>query len=44
MLGITAAPATGKLVQEMICGQTPHIDPSPFRVNRHNNRCSGLWG
>ena len=35
MLGITAAPATGKLVQEMICGQTPHIDPSPFRVGRH---------
>ncbi len=34
MLGVTAAPATGKLVQEMICGQTPHIDPAPFRVSR----------
>jgi len=34
MLGVTAAPATGKLVQEMICGQTPHIDPAPFRVGR----------
>jgi len=35
MLGITAAPATGKLVQELICGQAPHIDPLPFRVGRH---------
>jgi D-amino-acid dehydrogenase len=34
MLGVTAAPATGKLVQEMICGQPPHIDPAPFRVGR----------
>jgi len=34
MLGVTAAPATGKLVQEMICGEAPHIDPSPFRVWR----------
>jgi D-amino-acid dehydrogenase len=32
MLGVTTAPATGKLVQEMICGQAPHIDPAPFRV------------
>jgi D-amino-acid dehydrogenase len=32
MLGVTAAPATGKLVQEMICGEAPHIDPRPFRV------------
>jgi D-amino-acid dehydrogenase len=34
MLGVTAAPATGKLVQEMICGETPHIDPAPFRVRQ----------
>jgi D-amino-acid dehydrogenase len=34
MLGVTAAPATGKLVQEMVCGQAPHIDPAPFRVGR----------
>jgi D-amino-acid dehydrogenase len=32
MLGVTTAPATGKLVQELICGQAPHIDPAPFRV------------
>lgn len=34
MLGVTTAPATGKLVAELICGQTPHIDPSPFSVGR----------
>lgn len=34
MLGVTAAPATGKLLQEMICGEAPHIDPEPFRVGR----------
>ena len=34
MLGITTAPATGKLVAELICGEPPHIDPSPFRVER----------
>lgn len=34
MLGIATAPATGKLVQEMICGETPHIDPAPFRVRQ----------
>jgi len=34
MLGITTAPATGRLVAEAICGQTPHIDPEPFAVSR----------
>jgi D-amino-acid dehydrogenase len=34
MLGITTAPATGKLVSELICGSAPHIDPAPFRVTR----------
>jgi D-amino-acid dehydrogenase len=34
MLGVTTAPATGKLVAELICGQPPHIDPSPFSVGR----------
>jgi glycine/D-amino acid oxidase-like deaminating enzyme len=34
MLGITTAPATGKLAAELICGQPPHIDPSPFRAGR----------
>jgi D-amino-acid dehydrogenase len=34
MLGITAAPATGKLVAEIVCGREPHIDPRPFRPDR----------
>jgi D-amino-acid dehydrogenase len=34
MLGITTAPATGKLVAEMICGDPPHVDPAPFAVER----------
>jgi D-amino-acid dehydrogenase len=34
MLGVTTAPATGKLVAELICGQPPHIDPSPFSAGR----------
>jgi len=34
MLGITAAPATGKLVAEIVCGAPPHIDPEPFSARR----------
>jgi D-amino-acid dehydrogenase len=34
MLGITTAPATGKLVAEMICSRPPHIDPVPYSVSR----------
>jgi D-amino-acid dehydrogenase len=34
MLGITTAPATGRLVAELVCGQAPHIDPAPFAVSR----------
>jgi D-amino-acid dehydrogenase len=34
MLGVTTAPATGKLAAELICGEPPHIDPSPFRLER----------
>jgi D-amino-acid dehydrogenase len=30
MLGVTTAPATGKLVAEIVCGAPPHIDPAPF--------------
>jgi D-amino-acid dehydrogenase len=28
------APATGKLVAEMIGGASPHIDPRPYRASR----------
>ena len=34
MLGLTMAPATGKLVCEMLSGETPHVDPYPYRVSR----------
>jgi D-amino-acid dehydrogenase len=34
MLGTTMAPATGKLVAEMVDGRPPHIDPTPFAVTR----------
>ena len=34
MLGLSMAPATGKLVAEMVNGSSPHIDPAPYRVSR----------
>jgi D-amino-acid dehydrogenase len=34
MLGISMAPATGRLVAEILCGERPHIDPSPYRISR----------
>jgi len=34
MLGMSMAPSTGKLVAEMINGEKPHIDPSPYSVGR----------
>jgi D-amino-acid dehydrogenase len=34
MLGVTTAPATGRLAAEIICGQPPHIDPAPFSARR----------
>lgn len=34
MLGVSTAPATGKLVAEIVCGKKPHIDPAPFAVDR----------
>ncbi len=34
MLGLSMAPATGKLISEMLGGQTPHVDPAPYRVSR----------
>lgn len=32
MLGLSMAPATGKLIAEMLGGAPPHIDPTPYRV------------
>lgn len=34
MLGISMAPATGRLTAEMLCGEPPHIDPRPYRLSR----------
>jgi D-amino-acid dehydrogenase len=34
MLGLSMAPATGKLVMEMLTGTTPHVDPEAYRVTR----------
>jgi D-amino-acid dehydrogenase len=34
MLGLSMATATGKLVTEMLSGQTPHIDPAPYSLRR----------
>ncbi|MGW6279252.1 NAD(P)/FAD-dependent oxidoreductase [Kribbella sp. NPDC055071] len=32
--GIGLAPSTGRLVTELFLGLVPHVDPSPFRVDR----------
>ena len=34
MLGLSMAPATGKLVAELLSGRLPHVEPSPYRVSR----------
>lgn len=34
MLGLSMAPATGRLISEMVAQQTPHIDPKPYSASR----------
>jgi D-amino-acid dehydrogenase len=34
MLGLSMAPATGKLVTELVDGRPPHIDPAPYSLKR----------
>lgn len=34
MLGMTMAPATGRLVAELVSDEVPHIDPTPFSPAR----------
>ncbi len=34
MMGVTLAPATGKLLSEMITGEKMSLDTSPFRIDR----------
>ncbi len=36
MLGISMAPATGRLAAEMLTGEKPHVDPAPYRLDRFN--------
>jgi D-amino-acid dehydrogenase len=33
-LGLTLGPVSGKLLAQMMTGETPFVDPSPFRVER----------
>ena len=33
-LGLTLGPASGRLIGEMMTGETPFIDPRPFAVDR----------
>jgi D-amino-acid dehydrogenase len=34
MLGLSMAPATGKLIAEMLGDVPPHVDPAPYRTGR----------
>ena len=36
MDGITMAPATGKLIAELIADEKPHLDLEPYRLDRHS--------
>jgi D-amino-acid dehydrogenase len=32
--GLTLGPVTGRLIAEMVCGEKPFVDPSPYRAER----------
>jgi D-amino-acid dehydrogenase len=34
MCGLHTAPATGRLVDDLVAGAAPSFDPAPFRVDR----------
>jgi D-amino-acid dehydrogenase len=34
MLGLSMAPATGKLIAELLTEEKPHVDPRPYRADR----------
>ena len=34
MLGVTLAPATGRLIADQICGRKPSVDPRPYLAQR----------
>jgi len=33
-LGLTLGPVSGRLLAEMMTGETPFIDPTPYRADR----------
>jgi glycine/D-amino acid oxidase-like deaminating enzyme len=35
MTGLKTAPGTGRLLAELMCGETPSFDPGPFRADRY---------
>jgi len=34
MLGVSMAPASGRLIAELVCGAAPHLDPAPYAPAR----------
>jgi D-amino-acid dehydrogenase len=34
MLGVSMAPSTGRFLAELIAGEVPHLDPTPYSVGR----------
>jgi D-amino-acid dehydrogenase len=34
MLGLSMAPATGRLVAELLSSEKPHVDPAPYSLRR----------
>jgi D-amino-acid dehydrogenase len=34
MLGVSMAPATGRLIADLVSGSSPHLDPAPFSAAR----------
>ncbi|XZE51447.1 NAD(P)/FAD-dependent oxidoreductase [Planctomycetaceae bacterium SH139] len=38
MLGLSLAPATGRMIAEMITGEKVHLDPSPYSPKRFSGR------
>lgn len=34
MLGVSMSPASGRLLAELVCGESPHIDPTPYAPAR----------
>jgi D-amino-acid dehydrogenase len=34
MLGVSMSPATGRLLAELLTGETPHVDPAPYSPAR----------